>query len=277
MKKLVILTSILILLMLPLNTIAQTGPDAEIEVDSRVVEVMKLGTRQWLGPNNFTDISTADRLRTREEGVVTIMWFDEGSQLRLIPETEIVVEEFSGTERAFTISASLLYGTIFNYVPEELEEESVYQIWTPFYLVSTAGESVFAVSVDDEQNTTIAVRNGTVQLSAYETPDTVVEIEAEMLVTIDDAGELDDPVDLEDADNDFEEMLDALAEFGDERIPSDSDPEADEAELDEDDATDEPEDDEESTPEAEETAEPDDENEVTTTPDAEGETPTPED
>src|SRR5690349_19701810 len=94
------------------------GPLAPLKVNTTVVEVMKLGTRQWLRPNNSTAMQTADRLRSNQVGTATVTWFEDGPILELAPNTELVVELFDGDEDAFTVEITIISGTVFIYLPQ---------------------------------------------------------------------------------------------------------------------------------------------------------------
>ncbi|MCI0710423.1 MAG: hypothetical protein L0154_09705 [Chloroflexi bacterium] len=269
MRKLFLVLLLTAIIYVPASAKAQTGPQGTIDVDNPVVQIMKLGTRQWIAPNQFTDIQSYDRIRTLQAGVGTITWFEESSQLRLTPETEIVVESFSGSANTFTLDVSLIYGSVLSYVPDPVEEGSSYQIWTPYFIVGTPGESIFHIAVDHDFNTTIGVLTGSLNLTSYDTPDESTEIEEGTLVTIDLEGEVSDAEELDDTDEDFEDFITALAEFEEEVT---AEPE------DEEDGTGTPEDEETGTPEdEEETATPEDEDEETVTPEDDGGTATPED
>lgn len=275
MRNLFLALLLVAIIVVPGLTEAQTGPQGTVDVDNPVFQIMKLGTRQWVAPNQFTDIESYDRLRTLQAGVATITWFEDSAQMRLTPETEAVVEDFSGSASAFSIDVSLIYGSVLNYLPDAVEEGSSYQIWTPYYIIGTPGEATFHIAVDHDFNTTIGVLTGSLSLTSYDTPDESEEIEEGTLVTIDPEGEVADAEELDDADEDFEDFITALIEF-EEEITAEPEDEDGTATPEDDEVTETPEDEETATPEDDETATPEDEEDGTATAEANA-TETPED
>lgn len=270
MRKLFLVLLLAAIIYVPGLAKAQIGPQGAVNVDNPVFQIMKLGTRQWIAPNQFTDIESYDRLRTLQAGVATITWFEDSAQMRLTPETEAVVEDFSGSASSYTIDVSLIYGSLLNYLPDAVEEGSSYQIRTPYFIVGTPGESIFHIAVDHEFNTTIGVLTGSLSMISYDTPDESIEIEEGTLVTIDPEGEVSDAEELDDADEDFEDFITALTDFEEEVTAEPEDEEGDETGTPDDEETGTPEDDDE-------TATPEDEEEETATPEDDDETATPED
>jgi hypothetical protein len=190
-----------------------SGPAAPLKVDTQTVEVMKLGTRQWLRPNNSTTMNTADRLRSNQSGTATVTWFEEGPILELAPNTELVVERFDGDEDEFIVEITIISGTVFIYLPEELSEESLYRIYTPTFQID-GKEGVYVVSVDAETfATSVATTVGNLEVLSDTDLEAPFSVDEGEMAILDYSGDIDTSFELDEADRDYEPFIEALTTF----------------------------------------------------------------
>ncbi len=156
--------------------------EASVEVLESGVEIMELGSKTWKELQVDAFVSTGDRIRTDETGSALITWFADGTFVEIQPNSELVIEEFSATEEEFVIDASLIQGSVFNSVHRIISPDSTYRINTS-NLTATVRGTVFAVALDEDFHTTVAVVEGTVHAESLETSTKFVPVPAGTVFT----------------------------------------------------------------------------------------------
>lgn len=204
---------ILTLVVVPAPTQAEEL-EASIEVLEGGVEVMQAGSKDWTTLRTDAFVSTGDRVRTDEEGIALITWFEDGSFMELQPNSEMVIEEFTGDDETFVIDASLIEGSLFNSVRRLLDTDSRYQINTPSQTATVRG-TVFAVDVNKDQETAIFVLEGTVHAEHIEDIELFIPVTAGQMVVIgvDGVSANEKAFSIEDAPEEYAELIDALTVF----------------------------------------------------------------
>ena len=197
--------------------------EASIEVLEGGVEVMQNGTKKWTTLSTDAFVSTGDRVRTDDEGIALITWFEDGTFMELQPNSEMFIEEFSGDEETFMMDATLFRGSLFNSVRRLLDTNARYQINTPSQTATVRG-TVFAVNVDDMDTTAIVVLEGTVNAGHLEDAEDVedaeffapVETGNMIIVSVADGLTTDsEAISLEDAPEEYTELIEGLTTFFD--------------------------------------------------------------
>ncbi len=204
---------ILTLVVVPAPTQAEEL-EASIEVIEGGVEVMQAGTDNWTTLRTDALVSTGDRVRTDEEGIALITWFEDGSFMELQPDSEMVIEEFTGDDETFVIDASLIQGSLFNSVRRLLDTDSRYQINTPSQTATVRG-TVFAVDLNEDGETAIIVLEGTVHSEHLEDAELFIPVSAGKMIIIgvDGVSANKEAFSIEDAPEEYAELIDALTTF----------------------------------------------------------------
>jgi hypothetical protein len=183
-----------------------------VDIINSRVQLMTSGTENWLNITIESVIARGDRIRTGDTGVALVTWFEDGASMEVGPNTELVIDEFSGDEDRFVIEASLLQGSLFNSVRGLLDPESRYQVLTPSVSATVRG-TIFSVSVDDDLNSVVAVTEGTVNVAGYDDIDNAVDVEEGNFVVVDEGGGFAEVVDIDAADDQYAGFVEALTDF----------------------------------------------------------------
>lgn len=148
---------------------------ALLEVITADVEWLADGASEedWQRVSGRIPVQAGDRIRTDANGTAMLIWFADGTLVELVPNTEILITEFSSINPdQFVVEYSVVLGRVFNSVNRLINPESRYQVKTPNLQISVRG-TVFGVDVPVQDQTTLLVREGTVKARKGEFEHTV--------------------------------------------------------------------------------------------------------
>lgn len=169
MRRLALVTGVfLMLLTLSRSVLAQqTGLAATMEVLTPGVEVLRVGTSNWIAVAVESILGTGDSIRTDATGTARITFFADGTAAELLPESEYRIAEFQGDDATFTISLEVIAGQTLHTIGRVLETGSQYDVQTPAMTLSARG-TIFRVRVEPNGRSAMLVRDSTVTASADE-------------------------------------------------------------------------------------------------------------
>ncbi|MDX2139004.1 MAG: FecR domain-containing protein [Chloroflexota bacterium] len=178
MRRLALVTGVvLMLLTLSRSVLAQgTGLAATMEVLSSGVEVLRVGTSNWIAVAVESILGTGDSIRTDATGTARITFFADGTAAELLPESEYRIVEFQGDDATFTISLEVIAGQTIQTIGRVLETGSQFDVQTPAMTLSARG-TIFRVRVEPNGRSAVLVREGVVAASTDE--GTVAEVPVE--------------------------------------------------------------------------------------------------
>lgn len=161
MKKLSLLASCLLLMTMMAPLHAQADLVAVLEVLEAGVEVQTAGTEIWVKINSETLINVGDAIRTDETGEARITFFEDGTSTIVTPNSQLRIQEFSGTSDRFDLSLEVLGGIVRQQVNNLLETDSNYEVITPGMSLTVRGTN-FDVRVEDSGRSALVAFEGQV-------------------------------------------------------------------------------------------------------------------
>lgn len=135
---------------------------AVLEVLEGNVEVNRVNTAQWLPVRVEAIVGVGDRIRTDSTGTARITFFADGIESDVLPNTEIRIEHFSGTEQSFDLNVEVLIGETAQRIARALDASSSYLITTPGMSLAARGTQ-FAVRVEESGRSAMLVSEGLVE------------------------------------------------------------------------------------------------------------------
>lgn len=143
---------------------AQGERAATLEVISGGVEMLRVGTDNWIAVNVETVVGVGDVIRTDETGVARITFFSDGVDTDVQPSSEYRIDTFEGDDTTFTLQVSVLVGQTTQRLQRILDAASTYSIETPGMTLAARGTE-FAVRVEDSGRAAMLVTEGVVDAS----------------------------------------------------------------------------------------------------------------
>lgn len=164
MAKRTLFLIILFALVMALPVGAQEPPQdlaAVMQVLAEGVEVQRAGTAQWIPVRVEAIVGVGDSIRTNADGRAQIIFFADGIETILEPNTAYRIDVFNGDEQAFNLSAALLLGQTQQRLERILDAASSYNVTTPSTSLVARG-TAFAVRVEPNGRAAMLVSEGTV-------------------------------------------------------------------------------------------------------------------
>lgn len=152
-------------MLLPLAacTSSSTPESATLHVLGGIVEVAS-GSGDFALATDGQELAVDDTIRTGERGRAEIRWFD-GSITRLDVGTTLAIESLHSREDVTVIEVRQGTGNSFHIIGEVLSPGSRFDVETPTAVAGVQGTE-YAVFVDAEGSTTVAVLDQTVTVAA---------------------------------------------------------------------------------------------------------------
>jgi len=164
-KKLMLLTVLLVLTVVGLSANAQGELAATLEVLDDGVEVRRVNTEQWIPVSIEAIVGVGDQIRTNDDGRARIIFFADGTDTELLPNTEYQIDRFEGDDDSFNLSVTVLAGQTLQRVNRILDADSSYDVNTPGMDMVARG-TAFAVRVEPNGRAAMLVTEGIVGASA---------------------------------------------------------------------------------------------------------------
>jgi hypothetical protein len=160
-----VLIGLCVLLVMQPTLFAQSELAATLEVLSGGVEVQRVNTEQWIPVQVEAIVGVGDRIRTDGSGRANIVYFADGTETEILPDTEYSIDTFEGTEEAFNLSVSVLGGQTIQRLNRLLDASSSYDVNTPGMQLVARGTE-FRVRVEDSGRGAMLVSEGNVDANA---------------------------------------------------------------------------------------------------------------
>jgi len=158
-----------LLLLLTVSSFAQGDLAATLEVLTGTVEVQRVNTENWIAVNVEAIVGVGDTIRTDATGQARITFFADGVETDILPNSEYVIDTFSGTgttaEDDFTLEVSVLAGQTVQRLGRVLDASSTYEVNTPGMTLAARGTE-FAIRVEDSGRAGMLVSEGSVDANA---------------------------------------------------------------------------------------------------------------
>ena len=173
-----ILSLFTLLLLLTINTVAQSDLAATLEVLGGTVEVKRVNTENWIAVGIEAIVGVGDTIRTDATGQARITFFADGVETDIRPNSEFVIDTFSGTgttaEDDFTLEVSVVVGQTVQRLGRVLDTGSSYEVNTPGMTLAARGTE-FAIRVEDDGRAGMLVSEGNVDANADDDTSNVPE------------------------------------------------------------------------------------------------------
>ena len=160
-----ILMSAFLLLALRPMLFAQGELAATLEVINGGVEVRRVNTEQWISVQVEAIVGVGDTIRTDDTGRANIVYFADGTETELLPETEYSIDTFEGSEESFNLSVSVLGGQTIQRLNRLVDANSNYDVNTPGMGLVARGTE-FRVRVEANGRGSMLVSEGNVDANA---------------------------------------------------------------------------------------------------------------
>jgi len=144
---------------------AQDELAAVLEVRSGGVEVQRVNTQQWIPVRVEAIVGVGDTIRTDGRGRARVIFFADGTDTDLLPDTEYRIEKFQGNDQAFQLTVSVLAGQTVQRLNRLVDANSSYDINTPGMELVARG-TIFRVRVEDSGRAAMLVDQGLVAATA---------------------------------------------------------------------------------------------------------------
>jgi hypothetical protein len=158
---------IVILLAGVLGVRAQADLAATLEVLNSGVSVRRVNTAAFINVTQEAIVGVGDVIRTDATGRARITFFADGVETDLLPNTEYVIDRFSGTEQSFQLSVSVVIGQTIQRLARLIDTESIYDVRTPGMTLVARGTE-FAIRVEDTGRSAMLVSEGQVESTQAE-------------------------------------------------------------------------------------------------------------
>lgn len=135
---------------------------AVLEVLDGTVEVNRVNTQQWIAVRVEAIVGVGDHIRTDGTGHARITFFSDGIDTELLPNSEMRIDQFSGSEQTFDLNVAVLIGETAQRIGRALDASSRYTVTTPGMSLAARGTQ-FAVRVEDGGRSAMLVSEGTVE------------------------------------------------------------------------------------------------------------------
>jgi hypothetical protein len=155
----------LLLISSPAKSNAQNELAATLEVLSPGVTVQRVNTSDPIAVSVEAIVGVGDVIRTDDTGQARITFFADGTDTELLPNTEYVIEAFTGDEENFSIAVQILAGETVQRLNRILDVNSSYEINTPGMALAARG-TTFSIRVERGGRTGMLVSEGTVEAGA---------------------------------------------------------------------------------------------------------------
>ncbi len=158
-----------LLILIPVNSFAQSDLAATLEVLTGTVEVKRVDTENWIAVNIEAIVGVGDTIRTDATGQARITFFADGVETDILSNSEFVIDSFSGTgvtvEDNFTLEVSVLAGQTIQRLGRVLDTNSSYEVNTPGMTLAARGTE-FRIRVEDDGRAGMLVSEGNVDANA---------------------------------------------------------------------------------------------------------------
>ncbi|XWX05639.1 FecR domain-containing protein (plasmid) [Aggregatilineales bacterium SYSU G02658] len=141
---------------------AQTDLAATLEVLDAGVSVRRVNTAAFIAVTQEAIVGVGDVIRTDNTGRARITFFADGTDTELLPNTEYVIERFSGTEQSFQLSVNVVIGQTIQRLARLIDTESIYDVRTPGMTLVARG-TAFAIRVEGTGRSAMLVSEGEVE------------------------------------------------------------------------------------------------------------------
>ena len=145
---------------------------ASLTVLNNGVEVRRSDTVNWIPIRLEAIIGVGDTIRTDETGTASIIFFADGIETDIQPQTVYHIERFEGSDKRFNISVEVLAGQTLQRINRALDAGSNYEVNTPGASLAARGTE-FAIRVEDDGRSSMLVFDGIVDTS---NPETTVQV-----------------------------------------------------------------------------------------------------
>lgn len=156
----IFLIAILLLVLIP-NVQGQGELAATLEVITGTVAVQRVNTTNWVSVNVEAIVGVGDLIRTDATGSARIIFFSDGTETELLPNTEYRIDNFAGDEDSFNISVTVLTGQTVQRLNRLLDNDSSYDVQTPAMELVARGTE-FRIRVEASGRAAMLVDEGTV-------------------------------------------------------------------------------------------------------------------
>lgn len=167
-----ILVLLALLIVLTINAYAQSDLAATLEVLTGTVEVKRVNTENWIAINIEAIVGVGDTIRTNESGQARITFFADGVETDILPDSELVIDTFSGSgvtaEDSFTLEVSVVVGQTVQRLGRVLDASSSYDVNTPGMTLAARGTE-FRIRVEDSGRAGMLVSEGNVDADSGDT------------------------------------------------------------------------------------------------------------
>jgi hypothetical protein len=151
---------LLLVLVFSVSAFAQASGIAVVTVAKGSAEVLANDTNDWQAAKMGRVLNDGDALRTGGDGFIAIIFTDDKSQVKIRPNTDIVVSAERNNDQSLAKRVNMEVGELFADVQQQKGEM---QVATPTSVASIKGTQ-FWVLVDDEGGTTVLTLEGLVEL-----------------------------------------------------------------------------------------------------------------
>ena len=172
MKIKAILVAMMLILWMTVNGVAQNSDlAATLEVLNGTVEVRRVNTENWIAVNIEAIVGVGDTIRTDATGRARIIFFSDGVETEILPNSEFSIDTFNGgieTTDSFNLEVSVVIGQTIQRLGRVLDASSNYDVNTPGMTLAARGTE-FSIRVEDSGRAGMLVSEGVVDAESDET------------------------------------------------------------------------------------------------------------
>jgi hypothetical protein len=141
---------------------AQQGEQAAVLlVNANAVEFRRAGTDAWL-PVREAVLGSGDALRTDTTGKATIVFFEDGTEIDMLPNTTLHIDSFTADDDNFTLRVTLVVGQTVHRLKRAFSSKSVYEVKTQSGLLAARGTEFAARQRENTQLSFLAFESAVV-------------------------------------------------------------------------------------------------------------------
>ncbi len=145
---------------------------AVLQVNAPGVEVRRVNTENFLPVQVEAIVGVGDTIRTDESGQATIIFFADGTETDLLPDTEYRIQRFEADDSGFNLSVEVLAGQTIQRLNRLVDDNSSYDVQTPSMDMVARG-TVFRVRVEANGRAAMLVDENQVEAQAQDSLETV--------------------------------------------------------------------------------------------------------
>lgn len=161
MQKFITIALLLIASLPFFNALSQGELAATLEVNTSGVTVQRVNTNNPIAVQREAIVGVGDIIRTDATGQARIIFFADGTETDLLPNTEYTIRQFEGNDAQFQLSVEIISGQTIQRLNRLVDASSRYDVQTPGMELVARGTE-FRVRVEADGRSAMLVDKGLV-------------------------------------------------------------------------------------------------------------------